>query len=163
MGRPTARPKSEISAAITRLREHLGETQYEFAARLRVSPVTLARYETCREPKGAILERLHRLAVKHYVTAAPVFRLALDNEKEQRGLRLRMGQILDPLNVKEAGDLLRELVETIRRTRETILGTLSIDGVDQQALIDIQAAEEEALRMADLLCIDGRKELLEEK
>jgi transcriptional regulator with XRE-family HTH domain len=163
MSRPTSRPKSDVSLAITRLRESLGETQHEFARRLRLTPVSVARYETSREPRGAILERLYRLGAKHHPPSAKVFRRALDDEKEQQYLRRRMGEILDPLNVKAASQTLMEIRETQERLRQAILGTPSIDGVDQFILIAFDDVEEQIRKMADLLLIGGRKEYLGEE
>lgn len=58
-----SKPKrNDLADAVRALREHLGESQMEFAKRMGWHIVTLARYETSRAPKGRQLADLHRLA-----------------------------------------------------------------------------------------------------
>lgn len=50
------------ASAITKLRKKLGYTQQQFADALRVTVVTVSRYENGREPAAKILQRLVELA-----------------------------------------------------------------------------------------------------
>lgn len=161
MARPTLRLKSELSLAVARLRESMNLTQQQFAQRLRVTPVSLGRYETSRPPRGKILERLYRIAAKQQHSSASIFSRAMADQKQQDDLRRRMGAILDPLNVKEAHDRLIAAYAEHLKLMDNILNTPSIDGVDQFILIAAQAEGEQLLKMADLLMIGGRKELKE--
>jgi DNA-binding transcriptional regulator YiaG len=45
MGRPTSRPKTEVSLAVTQMREAQGDTMERFAARLKVALNTVNRWE----------------------------------------------------------------------------------------------------------------------
>ena len=51
-----------ISNALVDLREHLGETQQQFANRIGAAVTTVARWETKRPPKGKILAQLEQAA-----------------------------------------------------------------------------------------------------
>jgi transcriptional regulator with XRE-family HTH domain len=61
-GRPTERPRSEISEAVISLRKALGDTQQQFAQRIKTSITTIARWETNRPPSGHVLRVLSRFA-----------------------------------------------------------------------------------------------------
>lgn len=54
----------DIKAAVKELRKALGDTQQQFAARLKLAISTVVRYELSREPKGAMLIQFHNLAVE---------------------------------------------------------------------------------------------------
>jgi transcriptional regulator with XRE-family HTH domain len=155
-----------------RLRERLGETQYEFAARLRVTPVSIARYETFRAPSKTILERLYRLASKHDPGAAQVFRRAIEDAKQAALLRRRMGEILHPANVQEAGTRLRELwadagpwIPLELPTDRYLTDMQALADLRQLRLEEAQSRLDEVYaaiqKLADLLLIGGRKDLEE--
>ena len=61
--RPRTRkePPSRLSAAVTQLRQALGQTQQQFAQTLGTAVTSIARYETSRNPSGPILVRLKDL------------------------------------------------------------------------------------------------------
>ena len=65
MGRPSTRPKSEVSLAITRMRENQGDTMEAFAARLKVALNTVSRWENLRPPRGKSLQKLYNFAKRH--------------------------------------------------------------------------------------------------
>jgi transcriptional regulator with XRE-family HTH domain len=52
---------------VIELRTSLGDTQEEFAARLRTALSTVARYETSRPPAGAMLLRLAAVAEQNAI------------------------------------------------------------------------------------------------
>src|SRR5947209_1616164 len=83
VGRPTARERSAISAAVIELRQGLGQTQQQFAHALGVSITTIARWETNRPPRGTILADLARIARSEVKTfeIAEIFRRAILDEK----------------------------------------------------------------------------------
>jgi transcriptional regulator with XRE-family HTH domain len=155
MARPTARPKSDVSLALAGLREFLNETQEEFARRFKVTAVHVARYESSRPPRGAALERLYKLAMKcGDKKSASLFGRALQREKDYAGRRNR---ICDPLNVREAGERLEAAYESLKRLKELILDD---PNPDQHLLDAAEEVEAELLKQADLICLDGRVELL---
>ena len=61
--RPRTRKEepSRLSAAVTQLRQALGQTQQQFAQTLGTAVTSIARYETSRNPSGPILVRLKDL------------------------------------------------------------------------------------------------------
>jgi transcriptional regulator with XRE-family HTH domain len=65
MARPTNRKRDPLSQAVIELRTSLGETQQQFAARLRSALSTVARYETSRPPAGDVLLQLAQIAEKN--------------------------------------------------------------------------------------------------
>ncbi|MEK7993431.1 MAG: helix-turn-helix transcriptional regulator [Planctomycetota bacterium] len=62
--RPRTKSKetTKLSIAVRQLRRACGQTQREFAATLGVTPVTVARWETTRQPGGQVLVKLKNLA-----------------------------------------------------------------------------------------------------
>src|SRR5215467_9779893 len=112
MGRPTSRPKSEVSLAITRMRESAGDTIESFAARLKVALNTVSRWENSQPPRGESLAKLYRFAKRHGPpTSADVLLRAITLEKSEEYRRYRTAQILDAGNVQDLRVLLRELFE----------------------------------------------------
>jgi transcriptional regulator with XRE-family HTH domain len=81
--RPRTRNKQigELSQAVKKLREALGQTQQEFAQTLNAAITTIARYETGRSPKGWFLARLAEIASQNnQIELSKVFRGALIKE-----------------------------------------------------------------------------------
>jgi transcriptional regulator with XRE-family HTH domain len=64
VARPTDLERSVVSETIRGIRLALGETQQQFATRLGVSGVTIAKYETNHVPKVPMLIRLAKLATE---------------------------------------------------------------------------------------------------
>jgi transcriptional regulator with XRE-family HTH domain len=62
MARPLEKTRSELSRAVVELRKALGDSQQQFAGRLRIAMTTIARYETSRPPKGKALATMARVA-----------------------------------------------------------------------------------------------------
>jgi transposase len=81
-----------IRQAVRRLRVALGDTQQQFANRLKLAISTVVRYELSRAPRGKALAQLERVAREHRLDeCAAVFRDALLEELE---LDLRSVQVL---------------------------------------------------------------------
>jgi transcriptional regulator with XRE-family HTH domain len=57
--------KSEVSEAVRKLRQALGESQQAFAYRMKTAVRTIARWETTRPPKGKNLNDLRELAIEN--------------------------------------------------------------------------------------------------
>jgi transcriptional regulator with XRE-family HTH domain len=83
----TLRPRTknnqvgELSQAVKKLREALGQTQQDFAQTLDAAITTIARYETGRAPKGGYLARLAEIASQNnLIELSEVFRGALIEE-----------------------------------------------------------------------------------
>jgi DNA-binding XRE family transcriptional regulator len=77
-----------ICRGVRDLRLCLGETQMTFSKRVGVHPVTVARYETGREPKGTVLATLEQLAKqKRQPELATIFKDALYGVKRTNGRR----------------------------------------------------------------------------
>jgi len=73
--------KNELQSTVRKLRVALDQTQEEFAQRLGVTRVTVARYEQSRPPAGKALAALEELAAEHGLDDyATVFRRALTDE-----------------------------------------------------------------------------------
>jgi transcriptional regulator with XRE-family HTH domain len=73
-GKSHIHERSEISQAVRAVRAALGETQTQFAKRMKAATVTVARWETTRPPSSAnTLRELSRLAMQHSVPCAAVF------------------------------------------------------------------------------------------
>lgn len=74
-------PQNEVTEAVRSLRQHLGDTQQQFAARLSLAISTVVRYELSRPPRGKHLAQFERLATEHRLNKeATVFRNALNLE-----------------------------------------------------------------------------------
>jgi transcriptional regulator with XRE-family HTH domain len=153
MARPTTRAKSEVSVALTRLRQSLGETQHAFALRTGTTPVTIARYESSRPPQGEALERLYALATKHrHTESARVFQRALEREKQHMWNRQRIAKIADPLNLGQANRLLQSLWMSA--------AWLAIGQSKEQMQLAGEHIRRDLLELADLISLGGRKDLM---
>jgi DNA-binding transcriptional regulator YiaG len=88
MGRPSKSstlekkpPNLEIMDSVRKLRRALDETQPVFAKRLGIAMSSLVRYESTRQPHGAVLAHLTRIAEEHHQPEyARIFRKALADE-----------------------------------------------------------------------------------
>jgi transcriptional regulator with XRE-family HTH domain len=150
MGRPTSRPKSAVSLAITRMREAQGDTMESFAVRLKVALNTVSRWENSLPPTGKSLEKLYRFAKRHGpATSANTLLRAITREKSAEFARYRMAEIIDPGNVQDLRMVLLALWQF-----EDAHG-----GVDP---FHEPQRREYLLKMADYLCIGGREEFLGE-
>src|SRR5579862_6490548 len=70
-----------VSDAVRKLRKELGESQQQFAYRMKTAIRTVARYETVRPPRGRVLRQLEVIAMENnLVHLARVFRGALSQE-----------------------------------------------------------------------------------
>lgn len=70
----SSRKKSAVSLELARLRRHLNETQEVFAQRMKVNPVTVARWETTHPPSRQTLERIAEVAEAAKYPRSAVFR-----------------------------------------------------------------------------------------
>jgi transcriptional regulator with XRE-family HTH domain len=148
MARPTQQPKADVSVALARMREFLHLTQDDLAKRLRVTTVTVARWETSHPPRGKTLERLLRFAQRNGpAVSADMFLRAITREKSEEYRRYRTAQILDAGNVQDLRVLLRELFEFER------------DSGQLDPLHDARKWNY-FMMLADRLCLGGRKEFL---
>src|SRR4029453_15587755 len=113
MARPTSRPKTEVSLAVTRTREAQGLTMESFAARLKGSLNSVSRWENSNpEPSGKSLQKLYDFARKHGpATSADTLLRAITREKSEEHRRYRTAQILDPGNVQDLRILVRQLFD----------------------------------------------------
>jgi len=150
MARPTQQPKADVSVALARMREFLHLTQDELAKRLRVSTVTVARWETSHPPRAKTLERLYRFAQRNGPgVSADMLLRAVTREKSDEYRRYRTAQILDAGNVQDLRALVRQLFEFERDHGE-------LDPLHDAAKWDY------FMQIADRLCIGGRNEFLGE-
>ena len=66
-----------VSDAVRKLRKELGESQQQFAYRMKTAIRTVARYETVRPPKGKVLRQLAVMAAEnnlpHLAPSIPVW------------------------------------------------------------------------------------------
>jgi transcriptional regulator with XRE-family HTH domain len=70
-----------VSDAVRKLRKELGESQQQFAYRMKTAIRTVARYETVRPPKGKVLRQLAVMAAENNLPhLANVFHGALNQE-----------------------------------------------------------------------------------
>ncbi len=75
--------RSSVTKAVQELRSHFGETQQQFAQRIKTAVVTIARWETSRPPSGEALERLLALAQsENLAECTHVFEQALKGDVE---------------------------------------------------------------------------------
>jgi transcriptional regulator with XRE-family HTH domain len=132
------------------MREAQGDTMETFARRLRVSLNTVSRWENSLPPTGRSLEKLYRFAKRHGpASSADALLQAITREKSEEYRRYRTAQILDAGNVQDLRVLLRQLFEFERENGQL------------DPLHDPEKWEY-FLRLADRLCIGGRKEFLGE-
>lgn len=81
MDADTMKTPNSITDAVKGLRTGLGETQQQFAYRMKTAISTIARWETVRPPRGKALAQLFRLAAeKDLLELAAIFHHALLNE-----------------------------------------------------------------------------------
>lgn len=89
-----------VSDAVRKLRKELGESQQQFAYRMKTAIRTVARYETVRPPKGKVLHQLEVMATENNLHhLAYVFRGALNQEL---GVRNR-----EKIRIQSLADLYR--------------------------------------------------------
>jgi transcriptional regulator with XRE-family HTH domain len=100
MARPTSRFLTEPSAALVEMRNYLHLTQEQLAQRLRVSSITVSRWETTHPPRGKTLQRLRDFAKRQGATGAVGrFQTQIELEKDAEYRRIRRAQILDAKNL----------------------------------------------------------------
>lgn len=89
------RSAKSVSDAVRKLRKELGESQQQFAYRMKTAIRTIARYETVRPPKGKVLRRLEVLATENNLHhLADVFHGALNQELGMRNAeKIRIGAL----------------------------------------------------------------------
>jgi hypothetical protein len=121
-----------------------------FAVRMRVALNTVSRWENSAPPRGKALEKLYRFAKRHGpATSEDTLLRAITGEKSEEYRRYRMAEILHPGNVQDLRMVLLHLWQ-----HEEAQGQLH-PVFDQQR-------REYLLKMADYLCMGGRKEFLGE-
>lgn len=146
MARPTSRPKSDVSLALTELREALGDSMQQFANRMGTAVTTIGRYETARPPTGTALRRFHAMAKRRGLTrVTEVFAEAIAKEKEHQRTRNRIAHILEPENIGLANRVLQQV---------WMSASLLPPGPVKQQICD------GLLELADQIAIDGRKDLI---
>ena len=131
------------------MRESLGLTMEEFAARLKVAMNTVSRWENSRPPTGPSLERLYRFAKRNGpASSAETLLAAITSEKKAEFRRYRTAEIMNAENLQHSRDLLRGLWKWVEEN-----GTLR-DTED--------TTREFILALADRWFLGGRKEFLGE-
>jgi len=91
------------------MREAQGLTMEGFARVMNVSLNTVSRWENSAPPVGGTLERLYKYAKKHGPAMSAATLLdAMTREKSEEFQRVRMAQVLDPLNVNDLRVLLHQ-------------------------------------------------------
>jgi transcriptional regulator with XRE-family HTH domain len=91
-----------VSDAVRKLRKELGESQQQFAYRMKTAIRTVARYETVRPPKGKVLRQLEAVATESNLPhLAEVFRGALNQELGMRNAEKIRIQKLAKLYLRE--------------------------------------------------------------
>ena len=122
-----------------------------FARKLKVAMNTVSRWENSLPPSGKSLEKLYRYAQRHGPAASAfTFLEAITREKDEEYRRYRTAQILDAGNVQDLRWLFRELFNLER------------DAGQLDPLHDAEKREM-FLKIADRLCMGGRKEFLGEE
>ena len=97
-----------VSDAVRKLRKELGESQQQFAYRMKTAIRTVARYETVRPPKGKVLRQLATMSAENNLPhLADVFRGALNQELGMRNREKRRIQKLAKLYLREQMALYR--------------------------------------------------------
>jgi hypothetical protein len=84
MARPPSIKKNVVSTALILMRSELGFTQAQLAEALQVALPSVGKWESWGPPKGVILERLAVYAEVRGLSAAKIFRYALEKEKSRR-------------------------------------------------------------------------------
>jgi transcriptional regulator with XRE-family HTH domain len=75
--------RHQLMEAVRCLRQHFGDTQQQFASRMKTAVITIARWETSRAPSGPALEKLCAVAGKEGVSECErVFQDALAGNVE---------------------------------------------------------------------------------
>jgi transcriptional regulator with XRE-family HTH domain len=151
MARPRKTLRTPICAAVAELRLSFEETQSEFARRMEVQPVTVARWETVTEPSGEYLERLLALAHSQQHASWFVFRQALWGEEHFTPVRKeRLAEIRSAANIQSAGLMLRRLWWAAQPGPET----------SQAAQKQMAEIRKGLLHLADRISMEGRLELV---
>jgi transcriptional regulator with XRE-family HTH domain len=79
--------QNAVTDAVRRLRQALGDTQQQFAARTGLAISTVVRYELSRPPKGAAVEQFKTLAEQHgFHDIARTFAYAMGQAPETAAL-----------------------------------------------------------------------------
>ena len=115
-------PKA-IQSAVRQLRKALGETQEQFAHRLRTAVRTIARYEGDRPPTGLVLEQLKQLADAYNLPeVASVFQQAIVRELGQDHIQ-SVGEFYS-ISLRKPEEIrpVRALVEALRNPRYRQIG-----------------------------------------
>jgi transcriptional regulator with XRE-family HTH domain len=117
--------RHDVSLALIELREHLGETQPQFANRIGVAVTTIARYETQRPPRGQMLARLEQVARSEgHTKCANTFRFALEKELGSGAFDLTRKQRRNPWRLYGRDQLMQvydEFVGEINRDGDTVV------------------------------------------
>jgi len=138
--RTKQKPVGELSQAVKKLREALGQTQQQFAQTLNTAITTIARYETGRTPKGQFLSRLEAVATQNnQIELAKVFRdgllrqlgswdstgYTLDLEPRDDTERLYVASVLAVLRNEQYAKVIPKLNRALKQA-----ATTSIDKFD---------------------------------
>ena len=116
-----------IQTAVRQLRKALGETQEQFAHRLRTAVRTIARYEGDRPPTGLVLAQLKQLAdVNDLQDVANVFQDAILEELGQDHIQ-NLGEFYSmTLTKPQEIRPVRALVEALRNPQYRQIGARAI-------------------------------------
>jgi transcriptional regulator with XRE-family HTH domain len=108
-------PSRSLSRAVRQLRQALGESQEQFARRLKTAVRTIARYEGERPPTGLVLARLKQLADTHDLPElAKAFQQAIENQLGDEYIHQLGESYVISLSKPEEIAPVRALVESLR-------------------------------------------------
>jgi hypothetical protein len=128
-----------------------------FANRMHTSLTTIGRYETSNPPpRGKVLRRFYLLAKKHGHPSAKVFASTIEAEETHEYNRKRMGEICEPSNIAEAVERLTDAIWDLQSMEK-------MWHIEPPTPAGIEEVKETLLKMADLLCLEGRKDITGEK
>jgi transcriptional regulator with XRE-family HTH domain len=157
---------TEITDAVRKLRQALGETQEVFAERLGTAKSSLVRYESTRSPHGTILARLAAIAEEHgQHECVRIFRRALAdevgnqvqpkidfcNDEERDYVLALLATLRNPEeHQKELRDVKRILDKPRRRNLKELEEWRAAKGIDR-AVYMLLAEGKTPVQVADLL------------
>lgn len=158
--RTKQRELGELSQAVRKLREALGQTQQQFAHTLGTAITSIARYETGREPHGRPLARMAQVAADQGLEdLALTFRRALTRElgtwdstgftivglePKDDAERLYLSSVLAVLRNPQYADLLPKLNRILQRPARASIEKLDFARRSRQVRNTVLAMMKEA-------------------
>jgi transcriptional regulator with XRE-family HTH domain len=156
MGRPASTKKDPISETIVGLREHLGETQQQFAHRIGTSTPIVGRWETNHNPSAAVLRKLYDCSLEvGYQLGVDNFGAMIELSETMRKMAQRRVEMASAANQKAASGILHGIWKRV--------STAGPANTKEELLSIIEHVAKDTLKLADRIVWTGRNEFVTEQ